>query len=111
MGELGRLATPNVIFESARLRLPDVIDEAAKRRFRAAYAGVVAAEKIMVYMPALEDTNQQRIELGERVEELMLRATQLAMSDPRASIEPEVQAGHLSGEHEVQVHFFAAAAK
>ena len=54
MGELGRLATPNVIFESARLRLPDVIDEAAKRRFRAAYAGVVAAEKIMVYMPALE---------------------------------------------------------
>jgi hypothetical protein len=88
MGKLGRLATPNVIFESARLRLPDVIDEAAKRRFRAAYAGVIAAEKIMVYMPALEATNQRRTELGERIEELMRRATELAMTDPLASIEP-----------------------
>jgi hypothetical protein len=107
LAELVSYPTPLLIDVSARLRLPDVPDEATKRRFRATYAGVIAAEKIQYYMPQLRAANDQRLSIGMRIRELNRRAQDLALTDPVSSIAPEVAAGGLSGLQEVSIHVYA----
>lgn len=99
--------TPSLIDSAARIRLPDVADDAIKRRFRAAYAGSIAAQKIAYYLPALRSANAQRMTLGQQIEEQHRKARHLALSDPLGSVGPEIEANALAGLQETWLHIYA----
>jgi hypothetical protein len=107
MAALDSRPTPNLIDISARLRLPDAPDDATKKRFRAAYAGAIAAEKIQYYLPHLRAANEQRVAIGKRIFELNRRAREVALTDPFGSVEPEIEANGLAGQQEVPLHVYA----
>jgi hypothetical protein len=107
LAELVSNPTVDLINLSAALRMPDVVDEPTKRRAEAAFAGVIAAEKIKFYLEALRASNARRLELGNRIKKLNAQARDLEFSDPLASIAPEIQSTYLAGQQEVELHVFA----
>ncbi len=105
--ELERLPTPELIVESARLRVPVPLDKTGRKRMQLAYAGAYAYEKLGCYLETLRQIDDQRIRVNSHIIEFERKAEELRRSDPLASVEPQLMARHLAGMLEVVFHLFA----
>lgn len=108
LDKLAGLPTPELIVESARLRVPQSLDEIGKKRMHLAYAGAYAYEKITYYLETLRDIDQRRIDLNAEIRSLLDHADQLEQTNPMATVEPKIRATYLSGMLEVTFHLFAS---
>lgn len=107
LAELETLPTPEVISESGRLRLPLPLNDAGKKRMRLAWSGGIAAEKLLAYIQALEDVDEQRDTIVRRIFELHREGERLRALRSLDAVGPREMASHLSGRQEVDYHFFA----
>ncbi len=106
--ELASFPTPELIVESARLRTGSHLDESAKKRMQLALSGAIALTKIMSYLQTLRDLDERRIELNGQILELRLQVQQKRLSDPVATVAPQLMAVHLAGMMEITLHLVAS---
>jgi hypothetical protein len=109
MAELEKLAIPELIAESTRLRLPNPMPEAMKPRYRSNFAGAIAAQRAISYLVELREANDKRLELGRQIFELTERSKAITATDPEQAEVFIVIAGHKAGEQEVAIHRFVSA--
>jgi hypothetical protein len=107
---LSGIATPALIFESARLRLPDPPwSPHDKKRLQRAFGGVVAASKIQSYLESMRQANLRRLRVGQRLQNLNEEVRERRATDPLSVVLPAVEIPYLSGLQEVEVHTFVIA--
>jgi hypothetical protein len=107
MAELETFPTPELIVESGRLRTSLPLDDAGKRLMRQAYAGGIAAQKLLAYIETLREVDERRGQIGRQVHQKLRDAkVWRAMRSLDAAL-PEVEASYLAGQQEVMFHFFA----
>jgi hypothetical protein len=109
MEKLEKLDVPELLAESARLRLPKPMTEELKPRYRSNFAGAIAAQKVLAYIDELGAANDRRIELGKEIIRLNEEANKLVSTDPEQAAAFRVTAGRLAGMQEVPIHRFASA--
>lgn len=107
LAELNTLPTPELIYESARLRLRFPLDDSGKKRMRMAFAGAIAAQKLLAYIVALEDVDDHRGTTGRKIDDLQKEAVVRRAMRSLDAADSIVMAGHLAGRQEVDFHFFA----
>jgi hypothetical protein len=109
IAKLEKLDVPELLAESARLRMPKPMTEELKPRFRSNFAGAIAAQKVLAYISELDDANKRRVELGKEIMRLNAEASALENTDPEQATALRVTAGRLAGMQEVAIHRFASA--
>jgi hypothetical protein len=109
MENLEKLDVPELLAESARLRMPKPITEALKPRYRSNFAGAIAAQKVLAYIQELGAANDRRIELGAEITRINEEADNLDSTDPVQAAAYRVTTGRLAGMQEVAIHRFASA--
>jgi hypothetical protein len=109
MEKLEKLEVPELLAETARLRLPKPMTEELKPRYRSNFAGAIAAQKVLAYIQELDAANDRRIELGTEIMRLNKEANELESTDPDQAAAFRVTAGRLAGMQEVAIHRFANA--
>jgi hypothetical protein len=109
MEKLEKLDVPELLAETARLRLPKPMTPELKPRYRSNFAGAIAAQKVLAYISELDDANERRVELGKEIMRLNAEANALESSDPVEATALRVTVGRLAGMQEVAIHRFASA--
>jgi hypothetical protein len=109
IAKLERLDVPELLAESARLRLPKPMTPALKPRYRSNFAGAIAAQKVIAYVSELNAANDRRIELGQEIIRINKEADNLERAEPEKAPSYRVMIGRLAGMQEVAIHRFASA--
>jgi hypothetical protein len=109
MEKLEKLDVPELLAESARLRLPKPRTEELKPRYRSNFAGAIAAQKVLAYISELDAANDRRLELGQEIIRINKEADELESTDPEKATAYRVTVGRLAGMQEVAIHRFASA--
>ncbi len=107
VARLNKLPTPGLIVEASRLRLPTPLDEVGKRRFRLAFSGGVAAQKLLSYIEALEEVDDHRDAIGRQIFQLRNEGQLMMPMESIEAAESFVLAAHLAGWQKVDFHFLA----
>lgn len=105
--ELDTLPTPELIVEAARLRLPVPMDEKSKKLMRQAYAGGIAAQKLLAYIEELRDVEDRRLKFGVQIHHKLKDATVWRAMRSLDAAQPLIEASQLAGRQEVMFHFFS----
>ncbi len=82
MEKLKKLEVPELLAETARLRLPKPITPELKPRYRSNFSGAIAAQKVLAYINELHAANDRRIELYHEINRIKKDADELESSDP-----------------------------
>jgi hypothetical protein len=77
INKLEKLDVPELLLESARLRMPKPMTEDLKPRFRSNFAGAIAAQKVIAYLDELNSANELWRDLGEKIMRLNAEANTL----------------------------------
>jgi hypothetical protein len=109
IAKLEKLDVPELLAESARLRLPKPMSEELKSRYRSNFAGAIAAQKVLAYIDELNDADDRRVELGKEIIRINKEADELESTDPEKATSYRVTVGRLAGMQEVAIHRFASA--
>ena len=109
MEKLEKLEVPELLAESARLRLPKPMTPAQKPRYRSNFAGAIAAQKVLAYIDELDAANDRRIELDHEITRINEEANELESTNPEQAATYRVTTGRLAGMQEVAIHRFASA--
>lgn len=109
MAQLEKLDVPELLLESARLRMPKPMTDDLKPRFRSNFAGAIAAQKVMAYVQELHDANMRRIELFHEINRIKGEADAIENTDPEQARLLRVTVGRFAGMQEVAIHRFASA--
>src|SRR5215218_5754600 len=70
LAHLETFPTPELILESGKLRCPPPLDDKGKKRLGFAFAGAVAAEKILSYITTLDELDAHRLQIGRKIAQL-----------------------------------------
>jgi hypothetical protein len=109
MEQLEKLDVPELLWESARLRMPKPITKEQKPRFRSNFAGAIAAQEVLAYVSELHNANDQRIELFHEINRIKAEADAIEHTDRDQARTLRITVGCLAGMQEVAIHRFASA--